>query len=256
MAINFGQHNTESNEEHGIEKPQPHPAPKIDAERPGYEVSDVNAKGVVVFLAGLVGFLVVFFVFCYAAGKAINFGLLKQDGDAASTNPQAAAAGQPAPGLHRGESMSTSTEMEQRESSLITQSFPTPRLDADDSNQSTADLHAREDLLLDHYTLIEPGQGSAGNSGPVGNVRIPIEVAMQLLVKRGLPASNGTTGTPNLLQAKMSGDVDHLATVPLTNGFARTAWELEQMESRGQQIKLEHEGEKQSSEQHAKLEKK
>ena len=30
--------------------------------------------------------------------------------------------------------------------------FPTPRLETDDGNQDTADLHAREDLLLDHYS--------------------------------------------------------------------------------------------------------
>ena len=30
--------------------------------------------------------------------------------------------------------------------------FPQPRLQMDDGNQDTADLHAREDLLLEHYT--------------------------------------------------------------------------------------------------------
>ena len=40
----------------------------------------------------------------------------------------------------------------------MTQTFPTPRLDIDDGNQDTADLHAREDLLLDHYS-ISPGEG-------------------------------------------------------------------------------------------------
>ena len=143
MPINAGQQNTEHHDEHGIEKPQPHPAPKTDAEHPGYEVTDVNAKGVVVFLGGLVTFLLVFFVLCYAMGKAINFGLLKQDGDEASTNPQTALAGGTAVGLHRGESLESSTAMEQSEAAVVTRAFPTPRLDADDSNQSTADLHAR-----------------------------------------------------------------------------------------------------------------
>ena len=34
----------------------------------------------------------------------------------------------------------------------MTTTFPEPRLDIDDGNQATADLHAREDLLLDHYS--------------------------------------------------------------------------------------------------------
>ncbi len=243
MAINSGQFNTEHHDEIGIEKPQPHPSPKTDAEHPGYEVTDVNAKGIVVFLGGLVSFLVVFFVLCYAMGKAINFGLLKQDGDEASTNPQAASASGSPIGLHRGESLESSTAMEQSEAAVITRAFPTPRLDADDSNQSTSDLHAREDLLLSHYTAIEPGQGTPGG------VRIPIDVAMQLVVKRGLPANNGTSTAMQL--ATMTGDSRPVATVPLTNGFARTSYELEQIEQRGQKMALEHP----ESEQHAKLEK-
>ena len=232
MPINEGQYNTEHHDEHGIEKPQSHASPKTDAEHPGYEVTDVNAKGVVVFLGGLVSFLVVFFVLCYAMGKAINFGLLKQDGDEASTNPQAALANGSANGiqLHRGESLATNVQMEQSEAAVITKAFPTPRLDADDSNQSTADLHAREDLLLDHYTAIEPGQGTPGG------VRIPIDAAMQLLVKRGLPANNGATVQQ---AAGMVGDVTHVAKVPLTNGFARTSYELDQIEERGQKMAME-----------------
>ena len=38
----------------------------------------------------------------------------------------------------------------------MTSAFPNPRLDIDDGNQATADLHAREDLLLDHYST-NPG---------------------------------------------------------------------------------------------------
>lgn len=244
MPINEGQFNTERHDEHGINKPVPHPSPKTDAEHPGYEVTDVNAKGVVVFLGGLVGFLVVFFVLCYAMGKAINFGLLKQDGDEASTNPQAALAGGSSAGLHRGQSLESSTAMEQSEAAVITKAFPTPRLDADDSDQSTADLHAREDLLLENYTAIDPGQGTPGG------VRIPIDVAMQLVVKRGLPANNGSSA-PQLQTASMVGDSTPTAKVPLTNGFARTAYELDKIEERGQKMAMEHP----AAEQHAKLEK-
>ena len=45
-------------------------------------------------------------------------------------------------------------------------SFRSPRLDIDDSNQATADLHAREDLLLDHYSSRSPVSRA---------IRIPIE---------------------------------------------------------------------------------
>ncbi|WP_419804696.1 hypothetical protein [Terriglobus sp.] len=272
MPINAGQQNTEHHDEHGIEKPQPHPVQKTDAEHPGYEVTDVNTKGVVVFLGGMLAFLVVFFVFCYAAGKALNYGLLKQDNDEATRNPQAASAGGSPVGLHRGDSMTNNPEMEQRESALVAQSFPTPRLDADDSNQSTADLHAREDLLLNYYTQVEPSAGAA--NGNPGAVRIPIDAAMQLLVKRGLPSSNGRgaqlaagespTGGPEGAPVKvagisggptMTGDVDHLVHAPLTNGFARTSYELDEIERRGQAMELKNEQNARGGE-HAKLESK
>ena len=51
----------------------------------------------------------------------------------------------------------------------MTTIFPTPRLDIDDGNQATADLHAREDLLLNHYSTVD---------GQPGTIRIPIERAM------------------------------------------------------------------------------
>ncbi len=262
MAINTGQHNTEHHDEHGIEKPQPHPQPKTDAEHPGYEVTDVNTKGVVVFMGGMLAFLVVFFVFCYAAGKGLNYLLLKQDGDMDARNPQAASAGGSPIGLHRGDSMTANPEMEQRESAIMAQSFPTPRLDADDSNQQTADLHFREDLLLNYYTTVESGQ-----AGTPGTVRIPIDVAMQLLVKRGLPTSNAGAQAATMIAANeaggaanqaaanggptMTGDVDHLAHAPLTNGFARTSYELDAIERRGQAMEEKNE----QNGTHAKLEK-
>ena len=50
----------------------------------------------------------------------------------------------------------------------------------------------------------------------------------------------------------MTGDTAHVATVPLTNGFARTSYELDEMEKRDQKMAVE---ESQKPEQHAKLEK-
>ena len=49
--------------EHGVRR---------STESPGYETTDVNVGGIVVFLAGLFGFLVIFFVFCFVMGKVIN----------------------------------------------------------------------------------------------------------------------------------------------------------------------------------------
>ena len=37
----------------------------------------------------------------------------------------------------------------------LTQQFPTPRLQIDDGNQDVADLHEREDLLLDNYSWVD-----------------------------------------------------------------------------------------------------
>ncbi len=241
-------------DEHGNEKPRPTPSAKFDAERPGYEITDVNTKGVVVFLAGLMGFLVIFFVLCFAMGKAINFGILKQDGDEARfSSMKPAGGGAPAGGQRRGENLASSAELEQKQANLMAQTFPTPRLDADDSNQQTADIHAREDLLLEHTTAVEPGQGER-----VGAVRIPIERAMALIVERGLPASNGIQGVTDpgkSPQMQFAGDVHYEITKPLTNGFARTAYELDQMESREQQVRLAHEGNAPAANTHAKLEK-
>ena len=62
----------------------------------------------------------------------------------------------------------------------MTSTFPEPRLDIDDGNQATADLHAREDLLLNNYS-VDPSEG--------GTIRIPIARAMELIAQRGLPVN-------------------------------------------------------------------
>src|SRR5258708_14180699 len=69
----------------------------------------------------------------------------------------------------------------------LTQQFPTPRVQTDDGNQDVADLHAREDLLLDYYTRVD---------GQPGKVRIPIDRAIQLISHRRRPvAPPGQAGT-------------------------------------------------------------
>ena len=47
---------------------------------PGYETTDVNVGGIIVFLAGLSGFILIFFFFCFGMGKVINSAFLKEDG--------------------------------------------------------------------------------------------------------------------------------------------------------------------------------
>ena len=212
-------------DEHGFSKPIPHPAPKQDAEHPGYEVTDVNTGGVVVFIGGLLAFLLVFFVLCYALGGAINGGLLKQDQAAAARNPLGTASPQEL--RKRGESLANNPEQEQKVASEIAQSFPTPRVPTDDDDSETADMHAREDLLLDHYTAADAADG------PEGTIHIPIDRAIQLVVQRGLPKAATQV---QQVQTGMTGDTTYVATAPLTIGFARTAYELDQMESREQRL--------------------
>lgn len=197
---------------------------EYDTEAPGYETTDVNVNGVVVFLAGLFGFVLIFFVFCFVMGKVINSALEKSDGPADKwhqTNTSVFTGVKKANG--KREDLASNPEMQQRELQRMTTNFPSPRLDIDDGNQATADLHAREDLLLNHYSEI-PGQKGA--------IRIPIARAMELIAQRGLPVNAAAT-TPGV---QMAGDMAPAITAPLTTGFARTGYELDVMEARAQKM--------------------
>jgi hypothetical protein len=107
----------------------------------------------------------------------------------------------------------------QRKVAELTQRFPTPRLQTDDGNQDIADLHQREDLLLSNYSWIDQSQGK---------VRIPIERAMELIAQRGLPVMPANTQNETL----MTGDQHPVIAIPLTNGFAPTAYEQDQAAER------------------------
>jgi hypothetical protein len=109
--------------------------------------------------------------------------------------------------------MASNPEM-QKKMAERTQSFPAPRVQTDDGNQDVADLHLREDLLLNNYSWADQAQGK---------VRIPIERAMELLAARGLPVASAVEQAP-----LMTGDKKPVVAVPLTNGFARTGYELDQ----------------------------
>jgi len=221
---------TNGHEGHDMGKPEgvhAHPAPKFDDNHPGYEIQDVNVGGISTFLAGLFGFVLIFFVFCFFMGKAINYALLKQDGEPNKWQQNLSQAGATPHGDKREDLMSNA-EMQQKQLAAISQSFPTPRLEMDDGNQDVADLHAREDLLLDHY--------SSSSDLPAGTIRIPIERAMQLIVQRGL----GTPATAQQPAKLMAGETAPTVQAPLTNGFARTGYELDTIEAREQKLDYEH----------------
>ncbi len=195
-----------------------HPVPKRDSENPGYETQDVSIGGIITFLAGLSGFVIIFFFFCFAMGKAINYALAKHDGPLDKWHAQPVTLGATPRGQKREDLMSNAT-MEQRELSQMTQIFPTPRLQTDDGNQDTADLHAREDLLLGYY--------STSKDLPAGTIRIPIDRAMQLILQRGLPQAPAQQAAP-----LMAGESAPTVTAPLTDGFARTGYELQTIQAR------------------------
>jgi hypothetical protein len=192
--------------------------PQLDPEHPGYETTDINVSGVAVFLAGLFGFVFIFFFVCYGMGILINNYWEKEDGPA---NKWTIAAGAVPPG--KGGNLTSNTEMEQKQLQEMTANFPEPRLDIDDGNQATADLHAREDLLLDHYSSVD---------GQAGTIRIPIDRAMELIAQRGLPViSPGNAATES-----MTGVTKPEVQAPLTTGFARTGFELTVIEAREQKM--------------------
>lgn len=198
-----------SHNEHGhhvFESPDPDKgAPeKVDASL-GYERSDVKVTGIVVFITALAIFVAVAGVLCYGIGKVINARMNKEDGPTSKWSKTV--------DVRQLGNFPSSPEL-QNKMAEITQTFPTPRVQTDDGNQDIADLHAREDLLLSNYTWVDESKGT---------VRIPIERAMQLIAQRGLPVAPAAK-----TQAPMTGDSTPTVTMPLTNGFARTAYEQEE----------------------------
>jgi hypothetical protein len=190
--------------------------PVVDRrENPGYEQTDANVRPIVVFIASLAIFVGVFFVACYLMGKIINSRIEQHDGPSNQWNTVAGAT----PG-GKLKNMTSNSTIEQEQLQQMTQRFPTPRLQTDDGNQDLADLHAREDLLLEHYSWVDSGTGHQ----PGGKVRIPIDRAMQLIAQRGLPFAPAATDKATLL----TGDFEPSVQAPLTNGFTRTGYEQEQ----------------------------
>jgi hypothetical protein len=217
----------------------------------GYELSDANVNGLIAFLSVMAATLAVFFVVCYAFGKLINHEMIKYDGPASTWAQIDGANLSPA----QREIIVSDRTREQQQLAIMTKKFPTPRLQLDDGDQDTADLHSREDLLLNYYSYV-------GQQG--GAVRIPIDRAMHLIAQRGLPVigqAGGGKGNTAQAQSKiveplgeqgraaqsptisqsggtLAGTEPVVVTPPLTDGFARTAWEQQVDEERHQE--LEH----------------
>ena len=197
-------HDQHGHDEHGHNEQDGHGPQKIDASL-GYERSDVGVTGIVVFITALAIFVAVGGVLCYGIGKVINAHMNKEDGPNSKWTKTV--------DVRQLGNFPSSPEL-QNKMAEITQTFPTPRVQTDDGNQDVADLHAREDLLLSNYTWIDESKGT---------VRIPIERAMELIAQRGLPVAQ-----PAQTQQLMTGDSTPTVTMPLTNGFARTAFEQEE----------------------------
>jgi hypothetical protein len=185
---------------------------EVDASA-GYEQTDVRVTGIVVFLTALAIFVAVAGVLSYGIGKVINARMNQEDGPNTKwTN---------AINIRELGNLPNNPEMQHKVAEL-TKTFPTPRLQTDDGNQDVADLHEREDLLLENYSWV--GQSQAESQG---KVRIPIERAMELIAQRGLPVAPAVQQQP-----LMAGDSVPTVAVPLTNGFARTAYEQDQATAR------------------------
>ena len=191
---------------------------EIDASL-GFERSDVRTTGILVFLTALGIFVVVTAVLCYGIGKVINARMDRADGPNGKWTKTV--------DIRQLGNLPNNPQMQNKVAEL-TQQFPTPRVQLDDGNQDVADLHAREDLLLDNYSWVDAAHTK---------VRIPIERAMELIAQRGLPVAPAVETAP-----EMTGESTPSVNVPLTNGFARTGYEQDQAQA--QAIKARRQEEK------------
>jgi hypothetical protein len=187
-----------------------------ESEKVGYEITDVNVRSIVVFLASLGAFVGVFFIFCFGMGKVINNAIQKADGPPNKWNQAIE------PTETKRQDLTSNAVMEQQQLNRMVQRFPTPRLQTDDGNEDVAELHAREGLLLDHYSWVDRQSGK---------LRIPISRAMELVVQHGLPVAPAEQAAAPL----MAGDRSTAVTAPLTNGFAPTGYEQQYQETLEQQ---------------------
>ena len=191
-----------------MHKPEDHGAhpdrEQIDTST-GYEQSDVKVVGIFVFLTALGILVAVAGVLSFGIGKVINAELNREDGPNSKWTKTV--------NIRELGNMPNSPDMQNKVAEL-TQQFPTPRVQTDDGNQDVADLHERENLLLENYTWVDAAHTK---------VRIPIERAMELIAQRGIAVAPAAQLPP-----PMTGDNRPSIQAPLTNGFAPTAFEQEQ----------------------------
>ncbi len=95
-------------------------------------------------------------------GKVINAHLNKEDGPNSKWTKTV--------DIRQLGNLPSNPEMQNKVAQMM-QTFPTPRVQTDDGDQDVADLHAREDLLLEQLHLDRSIEGT---------VRIPIERAMEI----------------------------------------------------------------------------
>ncbi len=185
-----------------------------ESKKVGYELSDANIADIAGFLVVMAASIAVVFVLAFGIGKLIYSGLNREDGPPNKWSRMA--------GVKPG-NMQSNPQIEQQQLQQLVKRFPTPRLQADDGNIDVADMHAREDMLLQHYTWADEQKQT---------VRIPIERAMQILAQKGL-AVESQQGPQ---ERAMFGDGQKTVPAPLTNGFARTGPELQMIEARDQRL--------------------
>lgn len=203
----------DEHELHGSHGPKPE---EIDASQ-GFERSDVGVTGILVFLTSLAILVAVCGFITWGMGRMINSWMNHDD---AQMDQEAGRTSKWTPNVNIRDlgNLPNNPEMQNKVAELA-KTLPTPRIQIDDGNQDVAELHQREDLLLDNYTWTDQAQGK---------VRIPIERAMELIAQRGLQVVPPSTQQAAL----MTGDSTPVVAAPLTNGFARTAFEQDEAASR------------------------
>lgn len=194
-----------------------HQGSDSESMKAGYELADANVSGAVTFLVVLGVSVVVVFVLAFGIGKLINLELAKQDGPASKWSQMAGVTPR---------NMESDPRIEQQQLQEMVKRFPTPRLQTDDGNMDVAQMHAREDMFLNHYSWVDAQRQV---------VRIPITRAMQILAQKGIPVE-GQQGTQ---QQAMFGDGSNAVTPPLTDGFARTGPEIEMLQALQQRMETE-----------------
>jgi hypothetical protein len=188
-----------------------------ESKKIGYELSDANTTDIAGFLVVMAASIAVVFVLAFGIGKLINMELNRQDGPANKWRQLAGAK----PG-----NMESDPQIQQQQLQQLVKRFPTPRLETDDGNLDVADMHAREDMLLNYYSWVDQKKQV---------VRIPIARAMEIIAQKGLPVESQQGPQEQV----MFGDSPKTVTAPLTNGFARTGPELEMIEAREQRLAIE-----------------